>query len=116
MTIELRLDYRATWCGHPRLMAGDVMLGFVVGSTLATLERDWLWGGIDAFKAAVVANPAAALACADGAMSEARTEIASALCDAREGKPADVRKHLAAVDNAIAVAKAWRDLAGYDPA
>ena len=112
----LTIDTVETWCGHPRLLADGVMLGFIIGPTLATIERDWVWAGLDAFRAAVLANPAATLACADGAMAEARTNLGIALADAREGDAAGVRRRLAQVDNALAVAKAWRELAGYDAA
>lgn len=114
--MKLRLEPHPGYVGVDNLMAGDAVLGQIDrgGCVLRGHGKDWPWRGIPDFLASAKTRPADALAMAEGEMAEARTCIGLALIAARMGEAATVRDRLASVDAAVAAAKAWRELAGYE--
>ena len=115
--MNLRLEQHPTYPGTDNLMAGDVVLGQIdhpAAMVLRGRARDWPWPGLAAFPASVAADAARALAMASDEMTEARARLGDAHNAARLGEVTTVRACLAAVDAAVAAAKAWRALAGYE--
>ena len=115
--MNLRLEQHPTYPGTDNLMAGDVVLGQIdqpAAMVLRGRARDWPWPGLAAFPASVAADPARALAMASDEMTEAVVRLRAAHNAAYVGDAATVRARLAEVDAAVAAAKAWRALAGYE--
>lgn len=115
--MELRLEPHPTYPGTDNLIAGDAVLGQIDQPAAVVLRgraRDWLWPSLATFPAFVAADPARALAMASDEMAEARARLGEAYNAARLGEVTTVRACLAAVDAAVAAAKAWRALAGYE--
>ena len=114
--MKLHLEPHPSYIGVRNLMLGDAVLGQVDigGAVLHALGKDWLWCGIVEFMATVKTRPADTLAMAEAELAEARSCAGMALISARAGDAAMVRARLASVDAAIAAARAWRELAGFE--
>lgn len=114
--MKLHLEPHPSYPGVQNLMLGDAVLGQVDigGAVLHALGKDWPWRGIVEFMATTKTRPADTLAMAEAELAEARSCVGMALVSARAGEAATVRARLASVDAAIAAAKAWRELAGYE--
>ena len=117
--MKLHLEPHPSYIGVRNLMLGDAVLGQVDigGAVLRALGKDWQWRGIVDFLTTVKTRPADALAMAEAELAEARMCAGMALVSARAGDAGDaatVRARLASVDAAIAAARAWRELAGFE--
>ena len=114
--MKLHLEPHPIYIGVRNLMLGDAVLGQVDigGAVLRALGKDWQWRGIVDFLTTAKTRPADTLAMAEAELAEARMCAGMALVSARAGEAATVRARLASVDAAIAAARAWRELAGFE--
>ena len=100
-----------------RLRCGGTVIGEVKGVAgfqhLASPAGWWAFDGVEAFRARVAAHPDQAMNEVEVAFDDARQFAGFAASSLHRKDHEETKRDLTRVNEALAVAKAWRELAGY---